>query len=387
MSLTKKYDEELCWKEDSLPQKERMKYTHTIHPYFGKFVPHLVRYFLERHLKNAKLICDPFMGSGTTLIESNLAGIPSVGMDISRFNVMMCRVKTRKYDMAKLHREVRRIFDATCAFSQKTSIDNYVSDRQRRRLNPKSSSKFLNEWFHPDALHTLLVFRELIPGYAYGDVMKLILSRTARSSRMIAHYEVDYPKKPHPEDYFCVKHDRICHPTTDAFGFLKRYCSNTVEKIGEFQKVRNNVYTSAIHGDSRTYGFAGTGITDVFTSPPYLGLIDYHEQHRYAYELLGIKDNSENEIGAKKRGAGKSAAQEYKDGMTRTIRNITEASFDRKNGRFILVVHDKMNLYEEIVANSGLELVSNYYRKVDRRSGRRKGEFGENILVCKTAKP
>ena len=28
----------------------------------------------------------------------------------------------------------------------------------------------------------------------------------------------------------------------------------------------------------------------VVTSPPYPGLIDYHEQHRYAYELLGLDD-------------------------------------------------------------------------------------------------
>ena len=28
------------------------------------------------------------------------------------------------------------------------------------------------------------------------------------------------------------------------------------------------------------------------------GLIDYHEQHRYAYELLGLDDRRELEVGA-----------------------------------------------------------------------------------------
>ena len=36
----------------------------------------------------------------------------------------------------------------------------------------------------------------------------------------------------------------------------------------------------------------------VLTSPPYPGLIDYHEQHRYAYELLGLDDRRELEVGA-----------------------------------------------------------------------------------------
>ena len=35
----------------------------------------------------------------------------------------------------------------------------------------------------------------------------------------------------------------------------------------------------------------------VITSPPYPGLIDYHEQHRYASELLDLHDRRDEEIG------------------------------------------------------------------------------------------
>jgi hypothetical protein len=40
----------------------------------------------------------------------------------------------------------------------------------------------------------------------------------------------------------------------------------------------------------------------VITSPPYPGLIDYHEQHRYAYELLGLDDRATDEIGPRPTG-------------------------------------------------------------------------------------
>ncbi len=63
--------------EKELPQRERTKHVHSLHQYVGKFVPQLVDYFLQRNLKNSKLICDPFMGSGTTLVESNVKGISS----------------------------------------------------------------------------------------------------------------------------------------------------------------------------------------------------------------------------------------------------------------------------------------------------------------------
>ena len=74
--------------------------------------------------------------------------------------------------------------------------------------------------------------------------------------------------------------------------FLKRYCNDAVKRIEEFQVLRQNVYTKALHGDSRLFDFSNIKIDNVFTSPPYIGLLDYHEQHRYAYELLNIKDNS-----------------------------------------------------------------------------------------------
>ena len=184
----------LSWTEQELPQKARTKHVHSIHQYLGKFVPQLADYFLQRDLKNSKLVLDPFMGSGTTLVEANVNGIPSIGLDISKFNVMMCNVKTGRYDIARLKNEVSAILAETTAQTKKTSLDNFVSSRAKRKV-VFTESEYLKTWYHPEALHILLVFRDLIQNYKYQDVLKLILSRSARSSRMIAHYETDYPKE------------------------------------------------------------------------------------------------------------------------------------------------------------------------------------------------
>ena len=58
----------------------------------------------------------------------------------------------------------------------------------------------------------------------------------------------------------------------------------------------------------------------MITSPPYPGLIDYHEQHRYAYELLGLDDRREHEIGAAASGTSKAALAAYTDGIAATLR-------------------------------------------------------------------
>ena len=378
MTVQPRLIKQLCWTEKDLPQKVRTKHVHSLHPYLGKFVPQLVDYFLKRGLKNSKLVCDPFMGSGTTLIECNVNGIPSIGFDISKFNVMLCDVKTKKYDVAELRREVEAVLEEARA-AVMPSLDGFIAKKRRAIKNP--DSPYLNTWYHPDALRSLLAFQSLIPGHSYQDVLKIILSRAARSSRMIAHYEVDFPKKPYGEDYYCIKHDRTCHPTKNSMTFLQRYCKDVVNRIAEFQRIRTDVCTRPVHGDSSKFDFAGLEINHVFTSPPYIGLIDYHDQHKYAYELLGLDDNSDLEIGRKKNGSSKSAIHNYKKDISRTIRNISEAAFS-KDSRFIIVVNDKLGLYEDIVADGGLVIKKRLTREVNRRSGRRATSFSEDILVC-----
>ena len=70
----------------------------------------------------------------------------------------------------------------------------------------------------------------------------------------------------------------------------------------------------------------------VITSPPYPGLIDYHEQHRYAYELLGIDERRDLELGRPARGTGRAAIEEYVDGSRRGARERPLVARARRGG-------------------------------------------------------
>ena len=48
-ALYAEIDLELSWSEEALPQVERTKHVHGLHPYLGKFVPQLVEVFLRRY--------------------------------------------------------------------------------------------------------------------------------------------------------------------------------------------------------------------------------------------------------------------------------------------------------------------------------------------------
>ena len=72
----------------------------------------------------------------------------------------------------------------------------------------------------------------------------------------------------------------------------RRYTLDTLARLKEFARVRAPRRAEVLHGDARELELGGP-FDGVVTSPPYPGLIDYHEQHRYAYELLGLDDRRE----------------------------------------------------------------------------------------------
>jgi tRNA G10 N-methylase Trm11 len=182
--------------------------------------------------------------------------------------------------------------------------------------------------------------------------------------------------------YWCHKHKRECRPIEHASHFVRRYTLDTLTRLKDFGRVRNQRSVSVLHGDARALELPGP-FDAVVTSPPYPGLIDYHEQHRYAYELLGLDDLRGSEIGAAERGTSKAALAAYVDGIAEVFASCRAAL--RARGRVVIVVNDRRDLYPAILERAGLALEQRYQRHVNRRTGRRAGEYFEDVLVARRA--
>lgn len=375
----------LNWRERDLPERERTKDVHRLHPYLGKYVPQLVEIFLRKF--TPRLVCDPFVGSGTTLVEAARLGVNSFGVDVSPFNCLLARVKTGAYDMGQLERDVLDILrrsapDGLTLFGAQDAAG-------ARRLEP---TPYITEWFAAQAQEELLAYCALIPEYEHADVLKVILSRSARSARLTPHHELDHPKAPQTEPYLCRKHKRICEPVREARKFLERYSLDTLRRIGEFARARKSAECEVVCGDSRRVEFPPADL--LITSPPYVGLLDYHEQHRYAYELLSLLPepfasvggppgeglrNDEGEIGPARSGAGQAAREEYAKSITEVFARATAPM--PQGAHIVVVVNDKHGLYDGIREALGFEETVRINRHVNRRTGRRAGEFHEQVLV------
>jgi hypothetical protein len=352
-ALYEEIDLELSWSEAELPERERTKHVHRLHPYLGKYVPQLVETFLRRYGRRGGLVWDPFAGSGTTLVEANAFGARAAGCDVSAFNCLLARVKTAEYDGEALLADVVTLAEG-----------GEAGERE-------APSAYLAEWYAPRALAELLAFRDRIPGTAYPDLWRVVLSRAARSARLARHFDLDFPAEPVRGEYACYKHRRLCRPVEEADKFLRRYIRDAVQRVLEFADLRRCAEAAVLHGDARELDPPGP-VDLVVTSPPYPGLIDYHEQHVYAFELLGLERRDGDEIGRGVAG--------YCDGVAAALRRAGEAL--EAGGRVVVVVNDRRGLYDGILEAAGLRLEDRMLRHVNRRTGRRKGEYFEEVLVA-----
>jgi hypothetical protein len=363
-ALYSEIDLDLSWSERELPERQRTKHVHRLHPYLGKFIPQVVEVLLGRYVPPGGRVLDPFAGSGTTLVQGLESGYDAVGVDIAAFNCLLMGVKTRQYDPFALEFELRDVV---------------------RRIETLDggpvATGYLAEWFSPSAAAELLAFRELVSEYEHADVLRVVLARAARSARLTTHFDLDFPRAPQREPYWCHKHKRTCRPIDRAEHFLRRYAVDTLRRLKEFSRLRaRGREAEVIHGDSREAPLDGR-FDGVITSPPYPGLIDYHEQHRYAYELLGLEDLRGLELGAGAQGTSGAALAAYVEGIAAVLAHANEAL--RTRAPVVIVVNDRRDLYPEILKRAGLRLEERLRRHVNRRTGRRAGEFFEDVLIAR----
>ncbi|OJX40622.1 MAG: restriction endonuclease subunit M [Chloroflexi bacterium 44-23] len=259
-----------------------------------------------------------------------------------------------------------------------------------------NTDSFLGKWYIKPILNEInLVLEEIekTDDPETKNILRVILSRTIRSCRATTHSDLVTLKEPMVTTYFCAKHGKICKPLFTILQKWLLYSSDTVKRFVAFNQVKTATKQICITGDSRkidiveeiekiNLNFAksirNNKIKGIFTSPPYVGLIDYHEQHAYAYELFGFQRKDDLEIGPLQKGRSKQAQENYIQGISEVLVNCKK--YLQSGYDVFLVANDKNNLYPKIADNSGMTIVNEFKRPVLNRSERDKSAYAESIF-------
>lgn len=279
-------------------------------------------------------------------------------------------------------------------------IYNRLAKKYGVELKQKDNKSFLDKWYcqnvRRETDHAFDLIRD-IKDAKNKQVLAVILSRTIRSCRATTHSDLATLKEPQLTTYYCFKHKKVCKPLFSIKYWFDRYASDTMTRLQEFDQLRSPAHFAVLPGDSRTIDIiAGAKtrnkplhellekqkIRGIFSSPPYVGQIDYHEQHAYAYDLFGFERNDESEIGPLYKGQGMEAKRSYAQGIADVLNNCKKYLQDDYD--IFLVANDKHNLYPEIAEQAGMQIVNQFKRPVLNRTERDRNPYAEIIFHFKS---
>lgn len=302
------------------------------------------------------------------------------------------KVKVRKREIIESEYTPRKENEFSETFEK-------LREKYNLKLKQDKASNFLEKWYLEPVKNEIdFTFEQLkkVKNTTTKKFITIILSRTIRSCRATTHADLATLKEPVIKTYYCRKHGKICKPLFSMLSWWERYSKDTIKRLYEFDNLRTNTFQVCLQGDARSINifselenknpeFAklikSQKVKGIFSSPPYVGLIDYHEQHAYAYDLFGFKRNDELEIGPLYKGQGREARNSYIEGIAQVLNNSKQ--FLQNDYDIFLVANDKYNMYPTIAEKTGMKIVNQYKRPVLNRTEKNKSAYAEIIFHLK----
>ncbi len=247
------------------------------------YPPHLVRkYIAEFGLHNGQTLLDPFVGTGTTLIEAKLLGIKGIGVEANPFAAFASSVKV---DWAVSGSELEQIAKQIAEKASK-DIREYESDESTfEAFNPEVWNLLIKDSINPQSLAKTQIIKINIDKHSHHPCYKHLLLALAKST------------------VFSVSNLRFGPEV--GVGKMKSAADVVFLWLAEIAAMANDLKSiegekfpraEAICADSRdlTSVIPPKSIDAIITSPPYPNEKDYSRTTRLESVLLGFIKNRED---------------------------------------------------------------------------------------------
>ena len=340
--------------------------THGIHRFPAKFIPQVPRFCMEHYSKPGDTVLDPFMGSGTTLLEAMLLGRDAYGIDIHPLAKLIAKTKITplpeeelRVAAERLIREIRR------------------DDGENAEFIPDMPN--FNHWFRKDVARDLATIKKHVWEIPEGSIQEFFKVCFSSIIRRVSNSDADSLM---PEvTSFKLK---LVEQGKADFDAISRFENTTRLRMIDFEDFSKELAKSneqykriskvgIIGTDARDIDLDDSEVELAITSPPYASAVHYMTVHKLEMHWLGIL-SSEEDIESKIIGTARAYAEDYNiwepKGLHPDIDRLASkiASDDRKTG---YTVH---KYFADMKKN--LEEV----RRVLKRKGTYCMVVGENVM-------
>lgn len=258
------------------------EYTHCYHSYPAMMIPQVARKLIHEYAPKGKLelLFDPYMGSGTSLVEASLSNIKSIGSDLNPLARLISKVKTTHYDLKTISHLAAEI-QFQLGFYAPSKVYNKNFDRISN----------YTYWYSNDSLLRLTYINQLIEEIAlpeYRDFFYLCLSETVR--------EASFTRNSEFKRYRMAK-EKIATFKPEVFSLFETKLSRNISGLKEFNMAATAA-TSTICNFNTTKEIPNNIIRDesvdmIVTSPPYgdsRTTVAYGQFSRWANEWFNFEN-------------------------------------------------------------------------------------------------
>ena len=257
--------------------------THGLHEYRGKFFPQLVKALINiGRVPVGGVVADPMCGSGTTLVESVLAGRTAIGLDMNPLSVRLSRAKCML-----LHADPERLRRAARSVESRLAGRRNGDPDELRYFGeiPVADQEYLRRWFSAAALEDLDAIVAAIRPVRDAAAREMLFIALSNVLRRISWQKTDDLR---------VRKDMESTPA-DAVAAFVAEVRKSVRSVAAFLYQNGRARTGDVdvaRGDARRLTRWWRGwcrkIDAVVTSPPYATALPYLDTDRLNLCYLGM---------------------------------------------------------------------------------------------------
>jgi len=229
----------------------------------GQFSPQLIQVLLNAYAKPGTTVFDPFLGSGTVLLEAGRSGLAASGTDINPAAVVLSQTykfinvtpDLRRFHLNKIQRLLQSEFPANLPLFQNSERVPEELDAEAIKSRFAELLPTVEERLQYQLLETLVALLDFYkPGLSVGRV----------------------------------------------FATWRRL----VQLVNELPYSQEMIQVH--HADARRSPLPSSSIALVITSPPYINVLNYHQQYRASMEALNwnLLRVAKSEIGSNRKHRG-----------------------------------------------------------------------------------